>query len=171
MTRARVVLIPLVLCAGCGFTPGASVGDACSLLTLADAQTLDPTVQRGSNYQLHPEEDRQAFVCGYVSTESMLKVDFLVTVPLTRAGDDEVNEAISHGLSGEVALTSVSGLGDAAVTYVSPGEGHGIRAKSEGDLLDLLVWSDNASAPSSVPVESLVAVMRATVSRMPQRGQ
>jgi hypothetical protein len=159
-----LVVFPL---AGCGFTPGASVGDACSLLTLADAQTLIPTAGSPSGYTLHAEAEREAVVCQYSSDEQM-RIDFLVTMPLTRAGDDAVNDRLTHGLSGETMLDPVGGLGDAAVTYVLPGSGHGIRAKSQGDLLDLFVWSSDPLVPS---VANLVAAMHAAVSRMPSRGR
>ena len=165
--KKLVLLLLAFPLAGCGFTPGAPVGDACSLLTLADARTLIPTARKSGGYILHPEEEREAVVCQYSSDEQM-RIDFLVTTPLTRAGDDHMNDSVTRGLPGETSLSPVSDRGDAAVTYVLPGSGHGIRAKTQGDLLDLFVWPSDPSVPS---VGNLVAAMQAAVSRVPPRDR
>ena len=162
-SRVRVAVAGVALCAGCGFIPGARVPDACALLSVAEAQALVATSEKASSwFSFHTPDDQSGQACRFTSAESVT-VDLLVTIPLTPAGDEEVNGRITHGLAGEVGLTPIDSLGDAAATYLQPGTGQGIRAKGQGDLVDLFVWSSDGS----VPVPNLVAAMRLVLSRLP----
>jgi hypothetical protein len=134
---------------GTPFVMTSPVADVCSLLTLADAQTLLPGATAGVQQTTDDTADVWTRECDWdAGGVSGMSVTLVVDGALTSQGNTLLNILATTG-AGSGTKMPVSGVGDKAIYFNDTGLDQGLTALHAGYDVDVTVYFLTPDVPES----------------------
>jgi len=152
----------LALAPGCGFQKTEPVSNVCTLLSLADVQSLAPGLTTATEQPPKSSQDVWTRSCRFSASNGMVHVDLVVSGALTASGDQQLADNVSGAPIPEVEVTVVNGLGDRAVYTNNVFYGSGLTAKQGG-------YEVGVGTVISSSISELDLLVRSVLGRLPER--
>jgi hypothetical protein len=127
------------------FTPTTPVTDPCSMLALADVQTLLPGAPAGT--PMAPDDNADIWLRGCAWQANGMAVTLIVEGPLTSNGDLVLGLEVEPSTNAQA--TAVSGVGDKAVYLVNPGLDQVLNARKGSDLVSVAASGFTSEVPEA----------------------
>jgi hypothetical protein len=142
-----VLAAPACGSGGTSFTPTTPVADVCSMLALADVQTLLSGAPAGA--PLPPDDTADIWTRGCAWQASGMAVTLIVEGALTSNGNLVLGIEVDATSNGTRQATAVSGVGDKAVYLVNQGLDQILNAKKGSTVVSVAASGFTPAVPEA----------------------
>jgi hypothetical protein len=144
-----------------GFTPATEPADICSLLTLADAQTILPSAGAGVVQPVIATADVWMVQCDWDDPSNNGKsVELILEGALTATGNSDLDGILRTAGTGATQSMMVSGLGDGAIYVNTTGIEQILEARSGSYLVNVtavFITPDVTASPLQPLVQKVIS--------------